>query len=151
RLHCLRLCQFRTDEPSASSVLRGVGGVPWEVSSGALCHGCHQRPRPETPLPPHPGKAAMERTAETTCPSRGLHLRRPGGLRCRPGPGGSEFLDKGIAMRFHYLVPLLLLVGLAWGGAPAQEKDEKNGPGPRPDANVVEIRFADDSTVKMVL
>jgi hypothetical protein len=45
----------------------------------------------------------------------------------------------------------LLAAALAVAGAPAQEKDEKSGPGPRPDANVVEIRFADDSTVKMVL
>jgi hypothetical protein len=53
-------------------------------------------------------------------------------------------------MRFCY--PWVLLgAALAVAGAPGQDKDEKSGPGPRPDANVVEIRFADDSTVKMVL
>jgi hypothetical protein len=45
-----------------------------------------------------------------------------------------------------------LLGALAVAGAAAgQDKDDKNGARPRPDANVVEVRFADDSTVKMVL
>src|SRR4051794_18919766 len=45
----------------------------------------------------------------------------------------------------------VLAAALAATGAPGQEKDEKSPPATRPDANVVEIRFADDSTVKMVL
>jgi hypothetical protein len=49
---------------------------------------------------------------------------------------------------YHWAV---LAVALAATGASGGEKDEKTGPGPRPEANVIEIRFADDSTVKMIL
>jgi hypothetical protein len=58
--------------------------------------------------------------------------------------------------RYHWA---LLAAALAVAVAPGQDKDGKNVPGPRPDPNqekadsraIVEVRFADDSTVKMVL
>jgi hypothetical protein len=61
-------------------------------------------------------------------------------------------------MRFRYHWALLA-VALAVVVAPGQEKDAKTPPGPRPDAApekneaapTVEIRFADDSSVKMTL
>src|SRR5262245_61604781 len=45
----------------------------------------------------------------------------------------------------------LLSVALIVPALPAQEKSDKGGPGTKPDSNAVEVRFADDSTVKMTL
>jgi hypothetical protein len=50
--------------------------------------------------------------------------------------------------RYH---GVLLGVAFAAGAALGQEKSDKNGAGSKPDANSVEVRFADDSTVKMAL
>src|SRR5438270_13776412 len=44
-----------------------------------------------------------------------------------------------------------LSVVLAVSAVRAQEKNDKGAPSVRTDANAVEIRFADDSTVKMTL
>ena len=52
-------------------------------------------------------------------------------------------------MRPRHLCSLLVFVFVA--AAPGQDKNDKNGTAPRFDANTVEVRFADDSTVKMVL
>jgi hypothetical protein len=53
-------------------------------------------------------------------------------------------------MRSHSLW-VVLSAAFIVVGAPGQDKGAKDGPGPRPDANAVEVRFADDSIVKMVL
>ena len=50
--------------------------------------------------------------------------------------------------RYHWILLGVILVA---AGAPAQEKGDKNGAAPRSDASAIEVRFADDSTVKMVL
>jgi hypothetical protein len=53
-------------------------------------------------------------------------------------------------MRSRYLWALPVALAFA-GAAVGQEKDAKNTPGPRPNPYPVEVRFADDSTVKAVL
>ena len=50
--------------------------------------------------------------------------------------------------RFNWSLLGLVLIA---AGTMGQEKGDKNVSAPRPDANTVEIRFADDSTVKVVL
>src|SRR5262245_53624038 len=50
--------------------------------------------------------------------------------------------------RCHWSLLGLILIT---AGSLAQDKNDKNVPASRPDANTVEIRFADDSTVKVVL
>jgi hypothetical protein len=46
---------------------------------------------------------------------------------------------------------VLLALAFAAGAAFGQDKGDKNAAASRPDANAIEVRFADDSTVKMAL
>ena len=54
-------------------------------------------------------------------------------------------------MRFHCTPILVGVILIAAGAARGQDAGAKTDPSPRPDATAVEVRFADDSTVKMVL
>src|SRR5262245_29462981 len=71
----------------------------------------------------------------------------------RPNRAPNGTPERSITMRprYHWALLALALAAGATVGQEKGDKGEKNDPRGKPDPGAIEVRFADDSTVKMVL